>query len=121
MERKHFLTAVASATAGLAATAAAALAATPMPYETPLPGYSTIPAGSPRPGATTYPPKIHRHAAAGPRSLERIHRHLERLISMLEEYDQTHAGHVGEAINYLQQADTALVAEMSSASPAPML
>src|SRR6516162_1263281 len=118
MERKHFLTAVASATAGIAAAAAAAIAATPMPSATPLPGFSATPARSPRPGSSAYAPKLHHHGARGPANLERIHRHLERLISVLEEYQQTHAGHVSQAISYLQQADTEIVAEMSTASPA---
>ncbi|MBV8164489.1 MAG: hypothetical protein JOZ91_09490 [Candidatus Eremiobacteraeota bacterium] len=121
MERKHFLTTVASATAGITAVAAAAMAATPMPNATPFPGFSAVPTRSPRTGSSIYPPNLHRHGAAGPTNLERIHRHLERLISMLEEYPQAHTDHVTQAISYLQQADTEIVTEMSTASPAPTL
>lgn len=120
MQRKRFLCA-AAATAGITAAATAGLGATPVPYATPFPGFSPQPGRSPRPGSSVFPANtFHRHGAARrPSGLEHIHRHLERLIGMLEQYPQTHSDHVAAAINFLQQADTEIVSEMSTASPAP--
>lgn len=122
MERKHFLTAAVAATAGVTAAAAAALGATPMPYATPLPEFSTQPTRSPRPGSSAYPANtLHRHGTGHrPSELEHIHRHLERLISMLEE-SQAHSDHVTRAIDLLQQADSEIISEMSAGTAAPLL
>ena len=128
MERRQFLAAAASATASLAAAVtAAAAASTPMPYETPIPGYSSNPAVTPQPGASGFPGTGHLHrrwtgggATGGQTDLAHIHRHLERLIGMLEQY-QGNGGHVSQAVSYLQQADTEIVAQLSMATPPPTL
>lgn len=120
MQRRLFLAAAAGAAA--TAAAAAAVAATQTPNATPSPGFSAVPGRSPHPGSSTHPSVQHfRHHTTGTETdLEHIHRHLERLIDMVEQY-QSSGGHLPQAVGYLQQADTEIVAALSEASPSPSL
>jgi len=122
MRRTNFLSALGLLTAAAASTAAA-LGATPAPGANPYPGYSPVPGRSPLPGSSAFPRGAnHRHGTSRPTDLEHIHRHLERLIDMLESYQQQASGaHVSQALGYLQQADGEIVAQLSTGSPAPTL
>jgi hypothetical protein len=117
MRRTNFLSAFGLIAAGAASTVAA-MGATPVPDTNPYPGSSPLPGRSPLPGSSAFPRGIHRgHGTSRPTDLEHIHRHLERLIDMLENYQQTNGAHVSQAIGYLQQADGEIVAQLSSGSP----
>ncbi len=119
MERRHFLTSVTSL-AAIVAAAGAALAASPAPQTTTYPGSSPFPGRSPRPGSPA-PLSGHRraHGAAATPDLEHVHRRLESLIDMLERDTGDYGGHRNQAIGFLQQADSEIVAALSLATSSP--
>jgi hypothetical protein len=111
MERKHFLGTAIGAAAIIAASGAM-VAGGPASGATPSPPYSPTPGRSPYPGQSPHP-HYTRGEGASDDNLQRVHRHLEKMIDLLQHDQHDYCGHREQAIDLLQQARAQIEAGLS--------